>query len=119
VNRNVRIYLVWPRTEPDQPDIGFGSHRRLVAGAIIAALVPAVVVTALLLLDVARSAIIGVSIGGMLIELLLIFANLRYYRFYEIDSTASPLCTLSVQPPQAVSGRLPITRRRFLTLQEN
>ena len=114
---DVRIYLVWPRTEPDQSHIGFGAHRWLFMAFIVVCLVPAAAFTLLLLLDADRSLLAGISGGGLFLEVVLLAANLRHYRFYEIDSAARPLRALSVQPPRPVSGRRPITRRRFLSVQ--
>jgi hypothetical protein len=109
---DVMIMWFWPSRGPDAPNIGYGMHgRRFRWGlAVVAAAALSFVVLLVLgapgnvLLWIAVAAVVGAALG-------LLRANGRYY---ELDQSGRPIRALADTQPGELSGRRPMTRRRFL-----
>lgn len=82
-----------------------------------ALLAPSIVMLMLLVAGMDRSILMAVSASTLLVQAMLLVPNIPHYRFYEVGSQAQPLRKLGIQPPEPISRRLPVGRRRFLASQ--
>jgi len=115
VDPNLKIFLVWPRRDPSEPQFGFGAHRALPRRLIVVVLLATLAALWGIFGPAStRTAALVVLLACFAIEVAIILVGRELYRFYEVNDRAKPLRALSMSAPSEVEGRFPVRRARFL-----